>query len=227
MPTNIAIVRAQTGNTASIANAFRFLGVDVNLTDDPEQIASADKLVWPGQASFSALASLRENGVLEAVSEQIRRGKPYFGICLGMQALFESSEEGSTIPGLGVLKGKVQRFSPPGQHAENNASLKVPHMGWNTVAKTRTSHEFLDDVESSQHFYFVHSYYAHPADESCIVLRTNHGVVFPAAVSKDNIFATQFHPEKSQDAGISLLAKFAGVAFTPRTGSFLNHQGTA
>jgi glutamine amidotransferase len=211
----VAVADLGSGNLRSVEKALARAGAEVVVTADAAVIARADKLVVPGQGHFGAcMAGLgREGGALrEAVLETLRVGKPYLGICLGLQVLFESSEELSGCPGLGVLPGTVRRFPTRGD-------LKVPHMGWNRAARPRDRERggpsvrpaVLAGVPDGTFFYFVHSYFPVPARAEDVALEAEHGVRFCAAVARDNIFASQFHPEKSQDAGAALLSAFVAA----------------
>lgn len=203
----VAVADTGSGNLRSVEKALARAGAAVIVTSDAATIASADKVVVPGQGQFGAVvAGLdRDGGALrQAVTEAIRGGKPYLGLCLGLQVLFESSEENPGVPGLGVLPGVVRRFPP--QHA-----LKVPHMGWNRAtrrAEGAALHSPAAAVPDGTYFYFVHSFFAVPSRPQDIALETEHGLTFCSAVARDNVFACQFHPEKSQDAGAALLSAF-------------------
>ena len=210
----VAVADTGSGNLRSVEKALVRAGADVVVTSDAAVIAAADKLVVPGQGQFGAVMRGldREGGALrQVVLESLRAGKPYLGLCLGLQVLFESSEENPGCPGLGVLPGTVRRFA-------ETPGLKVPHMGWNQTSRpggvsgdrTRAA-PALAAVPDGTYFYFVHSYYAVPARQEDVALETEHGMTFCAAVARDNIFACQFHPEKSQDAGAALLAAFVAV----------------
>ena len=193
----IAIVDACSGNLRSVERALAHVGADVVVTRDPDVVRRADKIVVPGQGAFGMLMrGLGERGLGEALREAIAAGKPYLGICLGLQVLFEHSEEGDCA-GLGILRGRVTRLDP------GDRRLKIPHMGWNRVAGSAPG------VEDGAYFYFVHSYRVEPADPKIIALETEHGVRFCAAIRNDNLFACQFHPEKSQAGGLRLLRAFA------------------
>ena len=200
----IAVADTGRGNLRSVEKALALAGADVTVSADADLVARADKVVVPGQGAFGGcVAGLsREGGALgEAVVEAIRSGRPYLGICIGMQVLFESSEEDATCRGLGVLPGRVRRF--PGA-----SGLKIPHMGWNRTRRGPADSDLLTAVPDGSYFYFVHSYYPEPAREADVALSSDHGVSFCAAVSHQNVFACQFHPEKSQAAGLALLRRF-------------------
>lgn len=205
----IAIVDTGSGNLRSVEKALSLAGAAVVVTQDADQVLRADKVVVPGQGAFGAcMAGLGQRGgaLREVVLETIRAGKPYLGICLGLQVLFDSSEEDGGCVGLGVLPGRVEKFkvSPP---------LKVPHMGWNACLRnpTGTAARILDAIPDGTYFYFVHSYYPVPERPSDVVLQADHGGRFCAAVARDNVFACQFHPEKSQRAGLALLSRFVSM----------------
>jgi glutamine amidotransferase len=205
----IAIVDTGSGNLRSVEKALAVAGADGFVSRDPAAVVAADKVVLPGQGAFGAyVAGLgRDGGALrEAVLAAIRAGKPYLGICMGLQVLFESSEEEPGCAGFGLLPGHVVKFkiAPP---------LKVPHMGWNACTRPAggASSRVLDDTADGTHFYFVHSYYPEPADARDVALVADHGGSFCAAVARDNLFACQFHPEKSQRAGLALLARFVAT----------------
>jgi glutamine amidotransferase len=205
----IAIVDTGSGNLRSVEKALATAGADGFVTRDADLVVSADKVVTPGQGAFGAYVAglAREGGALrEAVLAAIRAGKPYLGICMGMQVLFEGSEEEPGCAGLGVLPGQVVRFkvAPP---------LKVPHMGWNACQRPAAAAlpPVLADTADGTYFYFVHSYYPVPADPADVALLSDHGGSFCAAVARDNLFACQFHPEKSQRAGLVLLSRFVSI----------------
>lgn len=200
----IAVVDTGSGNLRSVEKALAAVGADVVITSDPGAVARADKVVVPGQGAFGGcMAGLtRDGGALrEAVLGSVKAGKPYLGLCLGLQVLFESSEEDPSCAGLGLLPGTVKRFPlTPG--------LKIPHMGWNETEHGAARSTVLSRTPEGTSFYFVHSYYAAPARPEDVALSTTHGLAFCAAVARDNVFACQFHPEKSQRAGLDLLASF-------------------
>ena len=198
----IAVVDVCSGNLRSVERAIAQVGGDVAVTRDADVVRRADKIVVPGQGAFGMfMRGLAERGLGDVLRGAIASGRPYLGICLGMQVLFDESEEQGPCPGLGVLPGRVVRMHPADRR------LKVPHIGWNQVG-VRKPDPLLAGVAEGAYVYFDHSYYAVPADPSVIALDTEHGDRMTAAVRRDNIFACQFHPEKSQAAGLALLRKF-------------------
>lgn len=199
----IAIVDYGMGNLRSVSKAFQNQGFDVSVTKDPDLIKSSSGLVLPGQGAFGdCVRNLEENGILGTIREYILSGKPYLGICLGLQVLFEGSEESPGVPGLGLLKGRVVRF--PSFKEER---LKVPHMGWNRI-EIRKDTAILEGIPDGSWFYFVHSYYPVPEDEGVIAITCSYGFDFTAAIAEGNMFACQFHPEKSSAYGLRLLRNF-------------------
>lgn len=207
----IAVVDVCSGNLRSVERALVRAGGDVEVTRDPDVVQRADKIVVPGQGAFGVfmrgLAGAR--GLGEALREAIASGKPYLGICLGMQVLFDASDEqgeaGSPVAGLGVLPGRVVRLAP------GDARLKVPHIGWNAIAK-RAGEPLLATIPDGAYVYFVHSFHAVPDDPALVVAEATHGHRITAAVRKDNLFACQFHPEKSQAVGLAILERFVAAA---------------
>jgi imidazole glycerol-phosphate synthase subunit HisH len=196
----IAVVDYGMGNLRSVSKAIEHVApqAEVLVTADPERIASADKVVVPGQGAMrDCMRQLGESGAREAVIDAARE-KPFLGICIGLQMLFEHGEEGDTA-GLGVLPGDVPRFRVSG--------LKIPHIGWNEVAQAR-AHPLWADIPDDSRFYFVHSYYPAPREPSLTAGTALYGQPFTCAIARDNIFAVQFHPEKSQSAGLQLLSNF-------------------
>ncbi|MFQ3271000.1 MAG: glutamine amidotransferase [Lentimonas sp.] len=181
--------------------AWEHVGADAQLVSTPDEIKDADALVFPGQGAIvDAMRLLKETGFDDAIREWIAADKPFFGICLGLQALFEHSEEGDT-PALGVFKGRVRRF-------QIDPSLKVPHMGWNSVSFDRED-PLTEGLESgTDQFYFVHSYYIDPEDKSLALFETDYGGRFVSGIRSGNCYATQFHPEKSQAKGLHLYRNF-------------------
>jgi glutamine amidotransferase len=198
----IAIIDYQMGNLRSVQKGFERVGFAAEITSDPQRLAAADKVVLPGVGAFGdAMAELRTRGLVEPIRDMIAAGKPFLGICLGLQLLFDVGYEGGEHAGLGVLRGKVVRFDLP-------VGFKVPHMGWNQGRFVRPA-PVLDGLADGTHFYFVHSYYVVPEDPALVAIETTYGHPFCAMVWRDNLFATQFHPEKSQADGLRLLRNFA------------------
>jgi glutamine amidotransferase len=197
----IAIVDYGVGNLRSAQKAFERCGHAAEVTRDADRIASAPGVVLPGVGAFgTCMENLRGFGLVDPVLDVIRRGRPFLGICVGMQLLFDESEEFGPVRGLGVLPGRIVRF--PG-----DPSRKVPHMGWNTLRMVRrTGH--LDGIDDGAYAYFVHSYYPVPSDAACVATATPYGDEFASAVVRERVFGTQFHPEKSQQTGLRLLANF-------------------
>lgn len=208
MKDTIVVVDYGMGNLRSVAKAIEHVAPAVNIivSSDPDQLHRATRVVVPGQGAMpDCMAELTARGLREAVI-QAAASKPFLGICVGLQMLFGEAEEGN-CHGLGVLVGRVPRFAG-NMHASDGAPLKVPHMGWNEVNQ-RVSHALWKDVDQGARFYFVHSYYVAPADPAVIAATTSFGIDFASAVARDNIFAVQFHPEKSAAAGLRLLGNFA------------------
>ena len=201
----IAIVDYQMGNLRSVQKALEHVGAEATITNDPNQIAEAHKVILPGVGAFGdAMRELNARNLPESIVDSIRSGKPFLGICLGLQLLFETGFEGERHQGLGVIAGEVVRFS-------NMADRKVPHMGWNQVRAEKPGCKLLHGISSEAYFYFVHSYYVQPADASAVWLLCDYGQQFCASIWRDNLFATQFHPEKSQRDGLKLLENFASL----------------
>jgi glutamine amidotransferase len=200
----IAIVDYGMGNLRSVEKAIARTGAAVRVTSDPRQILDADGVVLPGVGAFGAcMDNLASRGLVEPVRAAVRSGKPFLGICLGLQLLFEESEEFGPVRGLGILSGRVVRFA--GRAVDG---LKIPQMGWNRLSVHRSVPE-LAGIEDGAYVYFVHSYYVVPAEADVIVASTDYGLEFAAAIAWKNVFACQFHPEKSQGVGLRLLANFA------------------
>ena len=209
MSQTVIVVDYGMGNLRSVARALERVGQDqarVIISSDPEALRVADRIVLPGQGAMpDCMGALNAQGLREAVLEAART-KPLFGVCIGEQMLFEHSQEGDT-PGLGVFAGEVVRFPSDLRESPEGPRLKVPHMGWNRVRQER-AHPVWAGVPDESYFYFVHSYYAQPAQAGDGVGSAQHGVRFTCAVARDNIFATQFHPEKSAASGLRLYANF-------------------
>lgn len=200
----IGIINYEIGNLRSVEKAFQASGAQTRWVRSPKDMDGLTGLVLPGVGAFGdCIKGLRAIGMWDAVKEWVAADRPFFGICVGYQMLFESSEETPGIDGLGIFKGRVVKFQDP--------TLKVPQIGWNTVALKQKS-PFLKDIADGTFFYFVHSYYPQVADSSISALETEYGVRFTSAVSKGNLIATQFHPEKSQKAGLQLVKNFVDLA---------------
>lgn len=204
----IAIVDYGMGNLRSAQKGFEKAGHEAAITDDSETIAAAEAVVLPGVGAFKdCYQGLKDRGLVKPIVDAASSGRPFLGICVGLQLLFEESEEGGISKGLGILPGRVVRFPDP-----KKTGLKVPHMGWNRVRPLNGLNPLFDNLDSEPYLYFVHSYHAQPADESLVLATCNYGVEFPAMVGRDNVFAFQFHPEKSQKQGIALLKAFGDLA---------------
>ena len=198
----IAVVDVCSGNLRSVEKALAHAGGAPLVTRDPDAIRKADKIVVPGQGAFGEFArGLAERGLEAPLREAIAAGTPFLGICLGLQVLFDESEEQGPVRGLGLIPGKVVRFRP------SDPALKVPHMGWNRVIPRRPD-PLLAGIPEGGYFYFVHSFHVVPEDPAVTVLECEYGARFCAAIRKDNLFACQFHPEKSQALGLRLLESF-------------------
>lgn len=203
----IAVVDYGVGNLRSVEKAIARSGAAVAVTSDAEAILAADGVVLPGVGAFGAcMRNLEERGLVDTVKRAARSGKPFLGICVGMQILFEESEEFGRVEGLGLFRGRVKRFSGP-----EVAGLKIPQMGWNRLSIRKRTAE-LEGVDEGAYVYFVHSYYVEPADPAIVAATTDYGFPFAAAVADGAVFACQFHPEKSQAVGLSILERFARKA---------------
>ena len=201
----IAIIDYQMGNLRSVQKGFERVGHTATITSDPETLMAASKLVLPGVGAFAdAIAELDRRGLIPLIRAAIDEGKPFLGICLGLQLLFERSYEDGDHEGLGILPGEVRQFKVP-------AELKVPHMGWNQVY-SQTPSPIFHGIEDGSHFYFVHSYYVVPTDKRVVAGETAYPDPFCSMIWRDNLYATQFHPEKSQSAGLQVLQNFAELA---------------
>ncbi|GAM09540.1 imidazole glycerol phosphate synthase subunit HisH [Geobacter sp. OR-1] len=202
----IAIIDYGMGNLRSVQKGFEKVGFDAVVTADPKVVLEAEKVVLPGVGAFrDCMRNLEQGGFVEPLLKVIADGRPFLGICLGLQLLFTESEEFGLHRGLGVIPGRVVRF-PEGM-AENSEKLAVPHMGWNQIS-FRNRAPIFAGIDEGANVYFVHSYYVKPEDESVVATTTNYGIDFCSAVWKDNIVATQFHPEKSQQIGLKILKNF-------------------
>ena len=195
----IALIDYGVGNLYSVAKAVTAVGGDVKITSNADDLVRADKIILPGVGAFGdCMKNLFASGLIPTIREQISNKKYLLGICVGLQILFESSEESPNIDGLGILSGKIKKI-----HAEN---LKIPHMGWNSV--NFSDSKIFAGVKNNSYFYFVHSYHAAPDNKNLISATTDYGEKVTAAVESENIFATQFHPEKSGDVGLQILKNF-------------------
>ena len=206
--TTIAVVDYGMGNLRSVSKALEHVapGARVEVTSDPAAVAAADRVVFPGQGAMpDCMREMDARGLRPAVLAAAQ-AKPFLGICIGLQMLFESSDEGD-VRGLAVLAGRVRRFPRETIRDQNGARLKVPHMGWNRV-RQRNAHPLWSGIEDGTRFYFVHSYYAEVEDATLVSGVCDYGLPFTCAVARDNIFAVQFHPEKSNIAGLRLLSNF-------------------
>lgn len=197
----IAIIDYDAGNIRSVEKALQFLGQEVKITRDREEILGADKVVLPGVGSFGdAMGKLHQYGLVEVIRQVAEKKTPFLGICLGLQLLFERSDESPGVEGLGILKGEILRI-PEGE------GRKIPHMGWNSL-ELRNQGRLFAGISGEPYVYFVHSYYLKARDEQIVKATTEYGGTIHASVEQDNIFACQFHPEKSSDTGLKILKNF-------------------
>jgi imidazole glycerol-phosphate synthase subunit HisH len=200
---SVAVVDYDAGNTLSVTRALEKVGARVELTPDPERVLAADAVVLPGVGAFGdCMRKLRERGMDEACGDAVRAGKPFLGVCIALQVVFESSEESPGVEGLGLMPGRVVRFGGNG--------LKVPHIGWNELSVVQ-SHPVLDGLDGEA-FYFVHSYYPEPEEVGDLIGETEYGVRFCSAAGRENLVAVQFHPEKSSISGLGLYENFLSWA---------------
>ncbi len=196
----VAIIDYGVGNLRSVEKAFAATGNEATVTGDIESLRKAERLVLPGVGAFAAcMSALQDHGLVDFVSERVSEGVPLLGVCVGMQMLFEESDEFGKTRGLGLLKGRVRRFSE---------EMVVPQVGWNRIQQTRC-HPLLTEIEDNSFFYFVHSYYCEPTDSGVIVGETDYGINYTSVVAHENVCGVQFHPEKSQAVGLKLLENFA------------------
>jgi imidazole glycerol-phosphate synthase subunit HisH len=205
----IALLDYGSGNLRSAQKALLNVGADVRVAKSPKEIGDAEAMVLPGVGAFDdCINALRKQELLEAARDFIKSGRPFLGICVGYQVLFEKSEEfNSCAAGLGIFKGSVVRF------AEKNG-LKIPQIGWNQIEIAQTDCPLFRGIENGSYVYFVHSFFPKPQDETIIAAQTEYGETFASAIWRDNVFATQFHPEKSQRIGLQLLKNFVGLTKT-------------
>jgi glutamine amidotransferase len=199
----VVIIDYGAGNLRSVQRAVEHAGVSATVTSDPRSLADCDAAVMPGVgAAADTMRNLRETGFVEPLREYIAADRPFLGVCMGFQALLSVSEEGGEHECLDIVPGRVRRFG-----ANGSARLKIPHMGWNNVRQS-TGHWIFEGIEDESFFYFVHGYYPDPADDSIVIGRTDYGVTFASAIGRSNLVATQFHPEKSGEAGLRLYKNF-------------------
>ncbi|GAB5402031.1 MAG: imidazole glycerol phosphate synthase subunit HisH [Aureliella sp.] len=209
----IVIVDYQMGNLRSVQKALEHVGASATVSSDPKVVEAADKVILPGVGAFGdAMSELKSRSLVEPICEFISQDKPFLGICLGLQMLLDSSDEGTgrgeeSLPGMGVIAGDVRRFDFSA--VPDSKDLKIPHMGWNRIEEVQTDCPLLAGIESDAHFYFVHSYYVAPSSADDVWLQADYGGKFCAAIWRGNAFATQFHPEKSQRDGLRMLQNFA------------------
>ena len=200
----VVVVDYGMGNLRSVQKGFEKVGSRAVISRDPEEVTNADRLVLPGVGAFpECMKNLGRFNLIEPVVEFVKSGRPFLGICLGLQLLFDESEEFGRHEGLKLIPGKVKAF-------DRAMGLKIPHMGWNQVRFSKRG-QLFEGIEDSSFFYFVHSYYVVPDEASDIAGESDYGIQFTCAVSRDNIFAVQFHPEKSQEIGLRVLKNFAGL----------------
>ena len=200
----VAIIDYDAGNIKSVEKAFQFLGQEVEVTRDKERILGADKVILPGVGAFGdAMEKLSRYRLTEVIKEAADRGIPFLGICLGLQLLFDRSDEAPGVAGLGILKGEILKI-PEGE------GLKIPHMGWNSLELPREG-KLFQKIAPNPYVYLVHSYYLKAEEEEIVTAKTEYGVEIHASVEKGNVFACQFHPEKSGETGLQILRNFAGL----------------
>lgn len=206
----ITIIDYGMGNLKSVQKAFTALDLETEITNNPESILKADKIVLPGVGAFrDAIHTLNETGMSEAIRETVKKGTPFLGICLGMQLVFEKSYEYGEYKGLGLIPGEIVRFKPEDMTLPNGDMLKVPHMGWNTLEIVKPEPLFKG-IEDQSSVYFVHSYYLE-TQADVVSCYTDYGTRIAVAAQKDHVFATQFHPEKSGPVGLKILENFGGI----------------
>ena len=221
MQPSIAIIDYDAGNIRSVQKALEECGASARITSEADEIIAADGVVFPGQgACDSSMQSIRERGLFDIIKQSIDSGKPFLGVCLGLQLLLESSEEGNE-PCLAILKGSTKRLPP---EKTDQAGLKIPHMGWNSVSLS-VRHPVFDGIPDESYFYFVHSYYADPEDKNIVAGITNYGIDFCSAVAWDNVAAVQFHPEKSGAVGLRIYRNFLSLVSRQKISSPTRKEG--
>jgi glutamine amidotransferase len=207
----IAVIDYGMGNLRSVQKSLEFVGAKVIVTHDPDLILNANSVVLPGVGAFKdCMANLKKLKLVDPIRKFIDGGKPFLGICLGLQVLFEESEEYGPVAGLGILPGKVVKFPGGSSETKNGRPIKIPHMGWNQI-KVKKNVPLFGGMGDAPYFYFVHSYYVVPEDQNMIATVTNYGVEFVSGIQHKNIYAFQFHPEKSQALGLSILERFSNL----------------
>ena len=207
----IAVIDYGMGNLRSVQKSLEFVGAKVIVTHDPDLILNANSVVLPGVGAFKdCMANLKKLKLVDPIRKFIDGGKPFLGICLGLQVLFEESEEYGPVAGLGILPGKVVKFPDGSSETKNGRPIKIPHMGWNQI-KVKKNVPLFGGMGDAPYFYFVHSYYVVPEDQNMIATVTNYGVEFVSGIQHENIYAFQFHPEKSQTLGLSMLERFSNL----------------
>ncbi len=210
----IAIIDSGIANLRSVQKGFERVGYEAKIVEDPRALRGARGIVLPGVGAFAdGIAKLKGAGFIEPLLQEIERGKPLLGICLGLHFLFSESEEFGLHQGLDLLQGRVRRFpdvAPSSVIGHRSLRLKIPHMGWNRV-QLKKDVPIMKGIPEGSYFYFVHSYYVEPSDEAVVAAVTEYGIPFTSMVWKENLFATQFHPEKSQALGLQLLKNFAEI----------------
>ena len=217
MTSRVLVVDYDAGNLRSVARAIAASGVEPVVSADPDDVARAEAIVLPGVgAAADTMLKLRQRNLVEPLTDYIHSGRPFLGVCMGLQALLDWSEEGGGQECLGILPGRVLRFPA-------DAGLKVPHMGWNTVAWVRP-HPLTDGIPSGSYFYFLHGFYPAIDDPTLALGETEYGLTFPSVLARDNVVATQFHPEKSGEHGLALYANFLAWA---RSGEFASATAVA
>lgn len=199
----IAVIDYGAGNLKSIANALDFLMVKYKVTGSSKEIEEAGKIIFPGVGAFgNCVNALKKRKIFETLKKEINK-KPYLGICLGLQVLFESSEESPNIEGLSIFKGKCKKFI--------DKKLKIPQIGWNSINIINKKNKLLKNIKNNSYLYFVHSYYVEPEDKSIILAKTDYGIDFASGIEKNNIFGVQFHPERSGSIGLEILRNFVSI----------------
>ena len=207
----VSIIDYGMGNLRSVQKGFEKIGAQAKIISTPQQVADAEAIVLPGVGAFkNCLENLDSLKLITPVLKSIESGKPFLGICLGLQILFTESKEFGNTPGLDIIKGRVIRFKTD-TRCDDTPHLKIPHMGWNSIS-IKNGGPCLEGIENETYLYFVHSYYVKPNDENVIATTTDYGIEFVSSILKDNIFACQFHPEKSQKAGLKILKNFTASA---------------